>query len=426
MHNEQNYAEVIDLLNFRESKLSTTRPETDPQLLLKPSDGEGVGDGGAVDDSSDDRVVHVDFTREGTDRSVSSHGRDERHVPEIERESSQTLENRIGYRRTRPVGVQVPRSGPLRTANGRSGHVVDPTQGSRKDRQRREDEEKIQRAIYGWTPRDIEPEVWDMVRPLTQKMTTLVHTDIGWQLSGVRTARRAIALFLVHCSATFGRQPSTDLFRPDLIEHYVASLAVSRSTQEVYWTLLSKLSKRLHPEEWVQTYPAPGRTGRPYTPDEIRGFFEWAASQSTSRRRYWCRMAITLAVAAGLRGTEIAVIEARDVSVDDHAVFINVGRIRDEKADYWVPVEDEFADFVAHAAAGRAPDELIGVGYKTPVSQYLRKARNQSRRHPNIYRLRNVWIIRRLKEGRSVAEVSRMAGRQQIHQIQYWAATYDD
>lgn len=425
MHNEQNYAEVIDLLNFRESKLSTTRPETDPQLLLKPSDGEGVGDGGAVDDSSDDRVVHVDFTREGTDRSVSSHGRDERHVPEIERESSQTLENRIGYRRTRPVGVQVPWSGPLRTANGRSGHVADPTQRSRKDRQRREDEEKIQRAIYGWTPRDIEPEVWDMIRPLTQEMTAIMHEEKGWQLSGVSGARRRIALFLVHCYVNFGRQPSTDLFRPDLIEHYVASLGMSEASQNLYWITLSSLSKHLHSEDWIRVYPTPQKTGTPYTSEEIQGFLEWAASQSTAKRRYWCHMAIALALGAGLRSAEIPKVEARDVTERVDGVFINVGRIRDED-DYWVPVEEEFAGFVAEAASGRAPDELVGVGYKVLVNAYLRGGRSLPRRHPNIYRLRNVWILKRLKEGRSEAEVCRMAGRRQVLQFQYWAATYED
>lgn len=412
----EGWASVTHLFQIPEAEFIRTGPQTDSQLDFETGNSHRVEDAVASEGFLQDRVIHVDFRRKATHTAPAPHRGLEDDVAEVQRQLPELLEDRVRDRSVGPVREQLPGSLTGRAADG-LGHAVDPTSTASESTARRELNTPVQRVIYGWNPRNIDQKGWAIVRPKTIEILERLHTERGWGAKGLNNIRGYIATFLLHCHTRFDAEPDISLFRPEMIESYFMERAETVDARK----RLTFISEHFYPELWERVGPRQRQTNPPYTAAEDRAFLEWARSQSTAERRHYCTLILALARGAGLRAQEIEGLQADDVLVTGDGVYVETGRLRGTDT-VLVPVGEPFADIVADAARDVLPDTRISKPGQQRLSVYLRRGKSVHGGVPLLQRLRNTWVVERLREGMDEDVISRWAGLSHVTDYRDWAA----
>ncbi|CAB0899817.1 site-specific integrase [Corynebacterium diphtheriae] len=171
----------------------------------------------------------------------------------------------------------------------------------------------------------------------------------------------------------------------------------------------------------------------PYKQWQLNKVDAWAGSQPNERRRRNARVAIALALGAGLRTSEIAGLTADDCEVTDsgmvliHAPGYRGGEPRITVVDH--RFEDTITDRLAELADLRAAGEpgqylycphLLG-RTTDMVNDYMKKKITSSGAdcylQPDLRRLRNTWITGHIKAGVEEGAICQAAGLKSLNQF---------
>lgn len=415
-----------------------SRPQRDADVRLDTHQGEGVDDGGAIEEILDGAGVDAEFVGEAADGAGAPDLSDADDVTEIEGELSQGLVDGIVDPVIGPgVGDVLGAETALpATVRGHAPEIIETPCALRETHEgvysqgvapettavSAGEMTPAERAIHHWTPRSLPEAEWMVIRPLTVELVDWLRVEHGWGYKAIVSTRLAVARFLHRCHVYLGLELKPDLLQPDLIDNYLATFNGAPATVETERKRLYYLSQQLNPHCWEKVGPRQRQYNEPYSAAEVTGYIEWAQSQYTKHRRHYAQMAIALAAGAGLRLREIEAAQARDVHHSDGSVFINAGRLRGGP-EVLVQVEPRFAELVFRAAQGVPPETLIARAGRVRVTQFLKRGDKLRTGSPKTMRLRNYWITARLREGMPEEEVARLAGLSEVRSYRTWVAS---
>lgn len=131
---------------------------------------------------------------------------------------------------------------------------------------------------------------------------------------------------------------------------------------------------------------------QPYDPSDWQRLHHWVISQSTELRRERAAVIVGLGLGAGL-GSEVALVKARDVTLDsDGVVWVGVSHRKAEGAAPAVPVATALARSVWEVAQKREPEELLLGGNEEDIREITKRLNLNRSFTVELDRLRATWV----------------------------------
>ena len=224
--------------------------------------------------------------------------------------------------------------------------------------------------------------------------------------------------FVLWCLRTDVPLHAEAMFTPPRVEQYVATQVGHRNPRgrAAVRTVLRSVGRNCTVKAgWDRPTPRLDtglRVMPPYTPAEVREYWNAALAQSTGRRRHVIGTILTLGLGAGLTNTEM--FELRTSQVLDHP--LHDGLLVLALVDRLVPVRAELSDMLRLLCDAQPEGRLIG-GRAEQVNNYKQLTQMvQNLTIPtslpalSLRRLRTTWIVQCLVGGSNPSEVCHAAG----------------
>ncbi|WP_156163799.1 site-specific integrase [Demequina maris] len=265
---------------------------------------------------------------------------------------------------------------------------------------------------YKPSPRRVTEEDWEPIAAFVREAVRDAQPRTRY------TARNLLATFSVYadwCYRVCGEElDRAAILQPALIAEW-ADLAiedVERTTAGNYRSRLLRIMEVLNPGAARPRMVAlPSSKGiDPYTGEELYKIWSWAYGLVKPRNSRDAIVLVAACVGAGLTGTEVAHLRARDVQVDDDGVMLLTSGARPRIVPVLASVEQIFID----AVAGLEPYDFVfrpgrDDAYKNTVSMFVHKYVHGGV-EVKTQRLRATWVIGRLREGVPIQAVMKAMG----------------
>ncbi|MCZ4118687.1 hypothetical protein [Streptomyces sp. H39-S7] len=225
-------------------------------------------------------------------------------------------------------------------------------------------------AIALYQPTSLHPTAWGEVATLVRSTVTAFGPGDPWM--AVRHLS-AVARFCAWAASQYLPLETEALFTPDLVERYaqvgMPTLSpVSRGTHRSRLSAVGRAVTQRAPWPPVPKALPRSHLALPYTCDEVAGFLEIAAKQSTHNRTRIAYGLLAGGLGAGLTPGEHLVITGRCVHQDGEGTTVHLPGAKARP----VPVLDAYACLMRSLAA-RFPDEpLVGRSGRTDQSRLSR------------------------------------------------------
>lgn len=204
------------------------------------------------------------------------------------------------------------------------------------------------------------------------------------------------------------------VFSPQVITNFVFSGCddLKESSRASYRSRLNQVTDKLLPgaRAGVWTHPLHrfDNASAPYSAEEVRGLRFWAKNQATDYRSLNLTLLLALGIGAGLMNSEIAAVQASDVTIDDEGVLVRVTADPDRVGGLPPRVVPMLADWEAEVAtvakaAMRPGQYLICPRRRVKANPSLIAALILDASTPPVQltsqRLRSTWLVSHLDAG---------------------------
>lgn len=211
---------------------------------------------------------------------------------------------------------------------------------------------------------------------------------------------------------------------PDRVDEYLATgrrRDLAPGTRATLRTQLRRVARATTrtapwPAETNFVYLRPNRFLPPYTPAQIKHYWDAASLQPTLRLRRYMTCLLVFAHGAGLRSIEIRALTAADISLgaSEEAGWLVHARPRGTARGRTVPVLRRYDRAVAQLRVDRPTGALAG-RYDDDPDDPLAKIRGQLRLPTSLppldpRRLRNTWLCEHLDRGVALRPLLEAAG----------------
>ena len=263
--------------------------------------------------------------------------------------------------------------------------------------------EEVLRRIENYVPQGTDDGAWEHIADFVREtaIKAVVESETGSKVFVSDTPAgpnvKGVLRVLTRASARVfnsGRAVTTDtVFSESNVAAVLAGLKSRNSVADERY-LFRLIQEALHGQELslyhrrdIEKPPA-----KPYDPSDWQRLHHWVISQSTELRRERAAVIVGLGLGAGL-GPEVALIKARDVTLDsDGVVWVGVSHRKAKGAAPAVPVAAALARSVWEVAQKREPDELLLGGAESDVGEITRRLNLNRSFRIELDRLRATWV----------------------------------
>lgn len=271
------------------------------------------------------------------------------------------------------------------------------------------------RRISIFTP-DFDAAYWQVIGDFVLDAVTEAQPHTPYQ---VRELLTITARHVLYCWQTLGLPlERTTIFQRGVIAEYIERGCpnLTPGSRGCRRAQLFRMAEVLVPDVMP---PRPGpipaaEPAHPYTPAELISLRSWARGQTTGRKRRDCLTLLALSIGTGLSATEIGLIKARHIVVDEDGVLVVVEGQRNRT----VPVLTQWGDVLIEAAAEVDPESYLFCpahipGAKNLVTNFINGTHGVEIR-PNTHRMRATWIASHMAAGTPLVPLMEAAGVQSL------------
>jgi hypothetical protein len=278
---------------------------------------------------------------------------------------------------------------------------------------------EIARRIEAYTPRDVEPQMWEeTLRPFVLPALGASH-PVG--LAAMERYARVLTLIARWCVHQNIPLDVEQVLDPDTVERFCSMGLKKMASRGSYRATLRRLGRQLTTKApWTpRPEPMPARkVAPPYTAREIQALRSDVARQSTPSRRRATTALLLLGAGAGLDGRWARTVHGTDVRMISGIALVRVGSPRPRE----VPVLAAYEDDLLALAVEAGEEYLVGgtTTHRNRTNEIAERFED-GHRHPKLQpsRLRSTWIVTHLTMGTRLPELLDAAGTRRIE-------TFDD
>lgn len=261
-----------------------------------------------------------------------------------------------------------------------------------------------------FTPR-IDPKTWDIIGAFVRDAVSLAAPQTAYSAEILLTAA---AHFVGWCRGKAMPLDAEVIWSRQAIDMYVNDKHshLNEGTRRNYRARLMRISEVLLPEEHGEQMTALNRktTAAPYSGSQMKQHREWAVGQLTPFKRYRAMLMLVLTAGAGLRPSEIALVQLENIEALPTGGF--AVHVRGEQARM-VPllaIWDEWMEALFEQGQGDR-ESLWGTPDRARPSTLLSAfTQNTNGVAPRGDRLRSTWLVTILAAGVPAKEVFRAGG----------------
>lgn len=265
---------------------------------------------------------------------------------------------------------------------------------------------KVVTIIDDYQPR-MNPHHWSHIR-------SFVIDSVS--ATGPLTERAVYALLSPVEWMTFVKQLPLDgnvVWSKQWIDRYVNSelLSYAAGTRANYRKYLDRVREAVQPQELDYQYIPQNRHSSvaPYTPEEILGFRDWAAYQSTDIKRTKAMMTMVFCTGAGLRAHEVGQLQHQHITHTGNGYLIDIDH---GSAPRRVPLLASWDDWLEVILDTRPTTEPLWgtvsrLNENKLISAFTQYSEGNS---PRADRLRNTWLLTHLRNRVPMTDLFYAAG----------------
>ena len=270
--------------------------------------------------------------------------------------------------------------------------------------------EEARLILDNYTPRIIEPEVWDEIGAFVRDAALTAAPQSAYSAHRLAAVLTSFVAWTCHLRGM--PQDAAVVFRRSTIQRYIehqrTTGALTEGTLRNYRAMLYRVQEVLVPNPALPPSPALNKrsTVDPYSEAEVRLIRWWTTGQNTGLKIRKAMALSSLCLGAGLRAKEVIDLTAADIQVDDAGVLIHT-------AGREVPLLAEWEQTLLHVLQPLAPSDLV---FGSPTRKSTRNAlsdfvgNTSGSIKPRSDRMRATWLVTQLRSRTDIRALMRAAG----------------